>query len=244
MFSWRDLPRTPAIVAHRGSSARAPENTLSAFERALRDGADAVELDVQLTSDGHAVVIHDFTLRRTSGRSGRVAETALSDLRLLDVGGGSRRAERVPLLDEVLDLLAGNIGVNIELKVPRGGRRGRELLEAVLRSIRARRAEPSALVSSFNHRLIADLVTAHPDIPAGLLLSPAHTLRPPLAGGADALIAGRRWVTRGFTDRCHRRGVKVGAYTVNAAREAQRLRGCGVEIIITDDPLVLRKSLS
>jgi glycerophosphoryl diester phosphodiesterase len=243
MFSWRDLPRTPVIVAHRGSSAHAPENTLAAFARALQDGADAVELDAQLTGDGHVVVIHDFTLRRTAGKRARVEDTPLAALRALRTGGRGALGEKIPLLDEVFDLVGGRIGINVELKVPGRGRRGTELLARVLTTIRSHHAEASTLISSFNHRLIYRLGVEHPTCPRGLLLTPLQLLRPPRAQGVvvDFFIGGKRSLTRGLVERSHARGVRVGAFTVNGVRDAERLAERGVDMLVTDDPLKLGK---
>ena len=87
----KSLPR-PIIFAHRGASAHAPENTLAAFELALAQGADAIELDVKLSADGHVVVIHDATVDRTTDRQGRVKDISLAELRSLDAGGFFQRS--------------------------------------------------------------------------------------------------------------------------------------------------------
>jgi glycerophosphoryl diester phosphodiesterase len=110
------LPARPlgevGVSGHRGASAELPENTLAAFRRALELGADGVELDVALTADGVAVVLHDSTVDRTTDGTGAVADLTLDLVRALDAGGG----ERVPTLDEVLALAAGRAEVNIEIK--------------------------------------------------------------------------------------------------------------------------------
>src|SRR5574341_500623 len=97
----------PAIIAHRGASAYAPENTLAAFELAVRQKADAIELDAQLTVDGHVVVFYDTPLDRTTEGQGRVTDSKLADLRRLDAGSHfdvAYRGEQIPTLDEVFDL--------------------------------------------------------------------------------------------------------------------------------------------
>jgi len=100
------------IIAHRGASAQAPENTLAAFQLALDLQADGIELDVMLTGDQQVVVIHDEEVDRTTDGSGRVADMTLEEIRQLDAGQG----EKVPTLSEVLDRFGGKLLINIELK--------------------------------------------------------------------------------------------------------------------------------
>ena len=111
---------TPLVIAHRGDSANRPENTLASFASALELGADFVEFDVQLTKDGHAVVIHDPTLERTTSGTGRLLDQTLAEIRKVSAGYPSRfgdayRGERVPTLSEVLGLLRGRATAMIEI---------------------------------------------------------------------------------------------------------------------------------
>jgi len=99
-------------VGHRGAAGHEPENTLRGFRRAMELGADMVELDVQICSSGEMVVIHDDTVDRTTNGTGAVDELTFEELRRLDAGGG----ERIPTLDEVIDVADREIGVNVELK--------------------------------------------------------------------------------------------------------------------------------
>src|SRR6266704_6290544 len=113
--------RRPLRIAHRGASARAPENTLAAFAEAVRLGANAIELDVHLTADGVPVVIHDGTVDRTTNGRGEVAAMTLKDLRRLDAGAwfSSRfRGERIPTLEESLEFARGRCAMNVEIKEP------------------------------------------------------------------------------------------------------------------------------
>src|SRR5271170_5657439 len=107
------------IIAHRGSSGEYPENTLSAFAAAVRDGADWCELDVQLSRDGELVVIHDATVDRTTDGHDAVAAMTMAELKTLDAGsrfGAKFIGERLPELDEVFDAIGTGCGINIELK--------------------------------------------------------------------------------------------------------------------------------
>jgi len=109
---------SPLIFAHRGASAHAPENTLAAFELAIQQNADVIELDTKLSADGHVVVIHDQSVDRTTNGSGRVSELTLVSLRELDAGwhfSDTFRGEQIPTLEEVLEIYAGRTFLNIEL---------------------------------------------------------------------------------------------------------------------------------
>ena len=111
------LPQ-PIIFAHRGASAYAPENTLAAFEQALIQGADGIELDAKLSADGHVVVIHDATLDRTTGVHGRVKDLSLADLQALNAGSffsNNFSTETIPALEEVFESFGKKLFINVEL---------------------------------------------------------------------------------------------------------------------------------
>src|SRR5437867_7569994 len=113
----QSLPR-PIIFAHRGASAYAPENTLAAFELALAQNADAIELDVKLSADGHAIVIHDPTVDRTTAHHGRVRDLSLAELSALDAGSffsEKFHGERIPTLEEVFETMGKRTFINVEL---------------------------------------------------------------------------------------------------------------------------------
>ena len=131
MNCWLATNQKPLIVAHRGSSWAAPENTVAAFTQAINDRADAVELDVQLTRDGEIVVFHDRRLERTTNGKGFLREHLLKDLRRLSAGAwfSSRfSSEKIPTLKEVFELMKGTIGINIEIKVDRHSRSSLSLI--------------------------------------------------------------------------------------------------------------------
>src|SRR2546421_960751 len=115
----RGRQHRPVIGAHRGASAREPENTLAAFRAAIEDGAELVELDVHLTRDGRLAVIHDEETHRTTGTAGIVAELSMPELRRLDAGRHKGRpwaGEQIPELDDVFAALRGRLLVNVEVK--------------------------------------------------------------------------------------------------------------------------------
>ena len=251
MFSWSEPDRLPLIVGHRGSSSLAPENTLASFQQALDDGADAVECDVRMTGDGKIVVIHDAGLRRTTDGRGLVARHTLRELRLLSAGRWFHRRfspERIPVLDELLELTAGRCGVNIEIKVDARVPMA-EVVDRCCRIVREHRAQERVLISSFSHRVVRNASLARPRIATGLLYHPLRHLvkRPVLftrSLGARYLIMNGTSLRKGIVAEAHERNLFVGEYVVNSARRWNRSRRFGVDAIFTDSPATLRRMSS
>src|SRR5436309_6496978 len=141
----------PLIGAHRGASARAPENTLAAFRAALEDGAELVELDVHLTRDGRLAVIHDEETRRTTGTAGVVAELSMAELRRLDAGRHKGRhwvGEPIPELGDVIAALRGRLLVNVEVKG------GAAAVPALARCVAEHDIADAVIVSSFDPAVV------------------------------------------------------------------------------------------
>jgi len=221
----------PAIIAHRGASAYAPENTLAAFRKAMEARADGIELDVHLTADGEVVVIHDADLSRTTNGQGKVHQTTLKALRQLDAGG-----EPVPLLEEVLQVLDDRTFLNIELK----GNDSR-LPAKVLQLADKHQKESQVVYSSFNPRLLKILKQISPQSSVGLLLLPGFP------GKLIQLIFESRlnlWslhphfslVNKPYMLRAKQKGCRVFTYTVNHQEDVERLLNIGIDGIITDNP--------
>src|SRR5512135_624414 len=140
------------VVAHRGSSGSAPENTLAAFRMAIDAGVDMIELDVRMTRDYHLVVHHDRRLERTTNGRGLVWEKTLQELKFLDAGSWYAprfRGETIPTLREVMDMLPAHVGLNIEVKTDGDPRKNQALEESCVLLIRERRFEKRTILSSF-----------------------------------------------------------------------------------------------
>jgi glycerophosphoryl diester phosphodiesterase len=166
----------PLLGGHRGNPAEHPENTMRSFRSAIAVGCDLIECDVHLSSDGRLVVIHDHTLDRTTNGTGLVHDYTAAELRKLDAGDG----EKIPLLQEVIELAIGKVGLVIELKnLPPLYPGLEEKLIAMLRQLGA--IQECAVVS-FNHAAIHDLRKVEPSLQLGILegarpLHPATMLR-------------------------------------------------------------------
>ena len=235
------LPR-PTIFAHRGASAHAPENTLAAFELALAEGADGIELDAKLSGDGHVVVIHDATVDRTTDRQGRVRDISLAELRSLDAGGffaEQYRGEKVPTLEEVFEALGKRMFVNVELtnyNTP-----GDHLVESVCMLVKKCGLQKQVLFSSFFASNLSKARGLLPEVPRGLLafngLLGAWARSFGFAFGRyQALHPNLKDVTPQQVQRVHRLKRRVHVWTVNTAEDMRRLFNWDVDGLFTDDP--------
>lgn len=233
----------PRLIAHRGLSAQAPENTLAAVRAAHTAGCQWVELDVQLLGDGTPVIWHDSTLKRCSDGHGRLATLDLAKARRLDVGawfGDTFRGERMATLDEMLALLVElDMGVNMELKVT-SRRSGSELAEAVIPRLLDALPPQRLIVSSFDAvalrqaRSLADASL----LPIGVLTESVPQKWQPLCEGLDAYSIHTDWtrLTAKRADEIKAAGYRLLCYTANdPAAFADRWRW-GVDGAISDDP--------
>jgi glycerophosphoryl diester phosphodiesterase len=217
------------IFAHRGASGTEPENTLRSFRRALELGAEWVELDVH-RADESLIVFHDDHLDRRTDGTGLVADRSLSYIRSLDAGDG----EKIPLLGEVMELLAGRAGVNVELK---GKRTAAPAALQLTDAICDRGWNPGRiLVSSFDHSELADFKARCPGIAIGALF---HDMPDDLAPvknvmGCYSLHLGRNLVTAPIVEEAHRLDLKVFVYTVNRVEDCERVKEMGADGIFTD----------
>lgn len=235
-------PRTdvPRVVAHRGASAVAPENTLAAFEAAARLGARWVEFDVMLCGDGTPVVIHDEELGRTTDGTGWVADTPLAALKRLDAGrwfAPEFAGQRIPTLAETLDTLARlGLGANVEIKPASGFER--ETGEAVARALVDGWPEslPPPIVSSFAPEALRAAHAAHPAHDyAPLFETVPDGWRSHLdAVAANALHCAARTLTEALAREITATGAAVRCYTVNERADAERLSAVGVGSVFSD----------
>lgn len=238
MNKWLESTRC-LVIAHRGASAAAPENTLAAFRLAAELGADGIELDVRGTADGQLVVLHDASVDRTTDGTGGVAALTLDQLRRFDAGkkfGPSFRGERIPLLSEVFDVARGRLLVDVEVKAAG--------VEAALLDLIGRmKMTDSVLISSFDARVVARIRDLAPEISVGLLQSAADP-NAAVALRAAAYLPEVATLTADVVATCRRHGLRVITWTVKAEREGREALHLGVDGIIADDPVLIRKMLA
>ena len=244
------------VVAHRGASARAPENTMEAFRLGVEDGADAIELDVHLTADGQLAVIHDETLDRTTDRTGRVADLTMEELREADAGATFARPDdsgfpfagqglTVPTLPEVLSWLPDEVGLVVEIKA-------RAAADAVVEAVRDHpvRQGDRLVVISFDEPTIERVRELDPGIRTGYLLVPTQPIEPALTWATERGHVGVfPWDGDLGIDplplmaQARAFGREIGCYVVNDPVRMQHLAACGLWGFVTDVPDVARAAL-
>jgi glycerophosphoryl diester phosphodiesterase len=240
----------PSIIAHRGSSAHAPENTIAAFELALEQGADAIELDAKLTADGEVVVIHDQTVNRTTGGVGKVREMRLDQLRTLDAGeyyDSTFIGEKIPTLGEVFEAVGHSLYINVELT--NYATLTDSLPEKVAELVKQHGMSEQVLFSSFNPLALSKIRSLVPEAPLGLLAMPGIAgawAFSPLSNliHHHALHPEKSSVTPSRVASLHNKGKKIFVYTVNDSQTMRDLYSWKVDGIITDDPVLARDVLT
>lgn len=243
----------PLIIAHRGASAHAPENTLAAFQMAIDAGAEGVEFDVQLAKDGVPVVIHDDGLRRTANRIDRVAELTSEQLGQIDVGSwfnvsSQKRArpefsrETVPTLESVLKLLSGYDGrIYVELKCDLAT--FTRLVRAVADIIRSSPLMPQMIVKSFCLAAIPEIRYLLPDVQTAALFEPsmktalrrAHIVSLAREVGASQLSLHRLLATPGLLALAARARMPVTLWTIDNPKWIAKAQKLGIAALITND---------
>lgn len=237
------------IFAHRGACALAPENTIPSFELAVTHHADAVELDAKLSRDGVVMVIHDQTVNRTTGASGKVRDLTLAELKKLDAGsffGPQFSGVKIPTLDEVFEAVGKQLIVNVELTNYKS--RNDSLVEKVVEVVRRHQMEERVLFSSFFPGNLVKSKTLLPKTPVALLCLPG------VMGMVTRSKSSRHFspeiihpylsdVTPGYVIKEHNAGRRVHVWTVNAEPDILRMKACAVDGLFTDNPLRTREIL-
>jgi glycerophosphoryl diester phosphodiesterase len=228
------------LIAHRGASGHAPENTMAAFKLALQMGAKAVEFDVHQTRDGELVVIHDDDLRRVSKKKLSIRQLRLSELQAFEVGAWfSRdfRTEKIPTLAEVYDLMHGQAEFHLEIKHGSAVYPGIE--RNVVEFLRRRHALKDTLISSFDHAALANVRDLEEGARLGYLLGlelMPKAWKQMKTLGVESLNCSWRQVRADRVAFAHRQGLKVLVYTVNDQKQADRLGKMGIDGIFSNFP--------
>jgi glycerophosphoryl diester phosphodiesterase len=226
------------IIAHRGASGYAPENTKAALIKAIEQGADMIEFDVHVLPSGEVILMHDHRVNRTTDGLGYVLHQTFEALRLLDAGEN----EQVPTLDEALDCINRRVRVDIELKGPRSAK-------AVAAIIRRRLEQDweaaDFLVSSFNHHELQEFKQLMPQIDI-VALQDSIPLDYAAFGeelGVVFVAPSDEFVNETYVADAHRRGIGVYVWTVNDPEEVERLYHMGVDGIFTDYPKIAQQTV-
>lgn len=230
--------RLPWVIAHRGASAVAPENTMAAFRQAVAMGVDCIETDLHLSRDGRLIIIHDTTLERTTKGNGLVKNFTFSELRQLDAGrwfSEDFAGERLPGVEELLDL-AGQTDLSLYLEIKGGAGYGVE--RAVISALRGRKEAKAAVVICFDPSVLDRMHQLDRLLMTGLLFDSGgeDMVREAVRVGARQIAPRGDCVTPELLADAHRRGLKVIAWTINEPAQMRALALAGVDGIMTNHP--------
>jgi glycerophosphoryl diester phosphodiesterase len=240
---------TPMVFAHRGAKNYAPENTIAAFELAVEQGADAVELDAKLSADGKVMVIHDQTVDRTTDGKGKVNQLSLMDLKKLDAGSFFDHrftGERIPTLDEVFESVGKKIFINVELT--NYASRNDDLVPLVVDVVKRHGLQRSILFSSFFPINLRRAQTLLPEVPVGLLawdglLGTINRSSLYLDLSPKIVHPYLTDVNTRLMEREKKRGRRVHVWTVNEESDLVKMKEFGVDGVFTDDPVIALRVL-
>jgi glycerophosphoryl diester phosphodiesterase len=224
-----------AVIGHRGARNLEPENTLRSFRRALELGVDYIECDVHRTRDEHLVLMHDDTLDRTTDGTGAVSELTFPQIRALDAGKG----ERVPTLQELLDLVGARVRLCVELKDPTA-------LDLVLGLVADRGVADQVFLTSGDTALLERLHAREPHIRLEHIFGqpPPDAVARAVSAGASRVSCHFTKLTQAFVDECHGHGIEVIGWPPNTRQEQVLTAGYGVDLICSDRPDILIATLS
>jgi len=230
------------VMAHRGASTETPENTMAAFQKAIDDMADYIELDVQLTSDGEVIVMHDSNAYRTTGVDENIVNMTYKEVRRLDAGSwysDEYKGEKVPGLREVLELAQGKIKLNIELKPADNGE---ELARKTVALIEKYNMENDCVITSFSSSALSAAKSCDENIRVGYILSAAYGDYYDMKN-IDFFSVNAAFLSKRTIDAIHNSGKQVYAWTVNNKDSIKNLTNKGVDGVITDNPVLARETI-
>ena len=249
--------KRPLIIAHRGGAGLAPENTLGAFDNALKlGGVDMLECDVHLSKDGELIIMHDPNVSTTTDGNGQISELTFAEIKKLN--DAAKFADKkwspqvVPTLGEVLDLVKGKVGIQIEIKNTATGGRYPGIEKQVIDLINARGMANDVIVISFDFPTLKEVKAINSRIKTGALVradwfmlrSPEKSVSDAIdPTGADYLMPTASPVNQQIVDAAHARGIKMGVWTVDTQAEMKRYAGFGIDAITTNRPDELKKAL-
>lgn len=230
------------VVAHRGFSGAAPENTMAAFKKAMEVGSDMIECDVHLSRDGEVVVIHDDTLKRTTNGDGRVRDFTLRELKRLDAGawfGAQFSGEKIPTLKQVLELTRGKIPLQIELKEDDLGQPALlELVDRSFQEVEKAGMLDQVLFSSFNRSAIERIREKNPNHPLALIHNKPWNSLQEITGGTPfpLLSCSGKVLNSNNASRARQQGVRILVWTLNTEEQMEHFLKVGVDGIVTNYP--------
>ena len=212
------------IIAHRGASFLEPENTLKAIERAIKMGANFVEVDVRVSKDNELVIMHDPDVNRTTDGNGLIKDYTVQELKNFDAGEG----ESIPTLEEVIACVKDSIGLIIEIKEP-----GTEV--KILEKVDEHNLE-NVILTSFYHKSIKNARKTDPSVDAGIIFAgqPVDVNQMVSSAGANVIFPGYKYLDEDLIKQAHGNGISVYPWTVDDEEMFEKLVEMGVDGIVTN----------
>jgi glycerophosphoryl diester phosphodiesterase len=243
----------PLVIAHRGDSAHRPENTLASFQSALEVGADLVEFDVQRTKDGHAVVLHDVTVDRTTDGNGKITDMTLAQARALSAGYSERfgtqySKERIPTLKEALELLRGRTRVMVEIKKESVGSSDADdgIESLIVEDVRRARMTEDVVLISFERRALLRCKARAPEIRRGQLFyraEPDDVVAIAKEVETDLVMPERSMLTEALRDGVQAAGLKMATWVVDDPADLRELAAYDLYGVGSNCPGILLDAL-
>ncbi|MCK9408197.1 MAG: glycerophosphodiester phosphodiesterase family protein [Bacteriovoracaceae bacterium] len=244
-------PVPPLIIAHRGFSDEAPENSIAAFQKAIEAKSDMLELDVRLSADNIPVVFHDRRLQRTSNGSGAIDQKHSRQLTMIDNGSWFSpkfHRERIPLLKDVFPLLKKDVRLNIEIKPDVVSTNGTPAVELVVQEAEKAKALSKVLFTSFNHQLIREIGEIDESIITGVIYNPiTHFRKSPSTlmknSRAKLFVCSKFQINSDVVADTHNAGYALYVYGVKTGRDVQRMLDLSVDGIICNNPRFVKETI-
>jgi len=222
------------IIGHRGARGLEPENTMRSFQKGLELGVDYIECDVHMTKDNHIILMHDHTVDRTTNGSGPVNSFTFDEIRRLDAGKG----ERIPTLQELLDLACGKVKLHIELK-------DEAATEPAVHLVEKNGMESEVFLTSGNTETLRRVKELNASIPTEHIFGepPENAIERALSVEAKRVSCHISHLTSEFVQNAHENSIEVIAWPPNTVEEAEKAVECSVDLICTDRPDIVTKEL-
>jgi glycerophosphoryl diester phosphodiesterase len=215
------------IIAHRGASKLAPENTLKAFQTAIDLEADYIEFDTHLSKDNELIIMHNKDTKKTTGVKGNISELTLEELKRLDCGEG----EKIPTLNELIEIAKGKIGLQLEIKA-------KGQAEKIVDILRSNNLVESTIISSFDHDELLEIQKIEPELKLAALvlgIKKKKTIKEAIENNYYAIHPLDKFTNEKFINSAHENNIKVNVWTVDSKVKMRKLIDLGIDGIITND---------
>lgn len=243
--------KKPLIIAHRGFSDEAPENSIAGFKKAVEAECNMIELDVRLSADNVPMVFHDRRLQRTSNGSGAINKKHSRQLAMIDNGSWfspKYSRERIPQLADVFPLIKKGITLNIEIKPDIASTNGTSVVELVVDEARKAKALHKTIFTSFNHAMVKEVKQIDTSLTSGVIYNPiSHFRKSPSTlvknAHADIFVCSKIQITNDVVADTHDAGYHLYVYGVQTGRDVQRMLEMGIDGIICNNPRFVKETI-